>query len=86
MEGFSKHLFWDCDPEKVDPQTHAAFLIGRVVMRGQLSDWKRLLEVYGTDTVRDEIVKLPYLDSRTLGFCSTYFEIPKSAFRCHKRN
>lgn len=86
VEGFSEHLFWDCDQFSVDAKKHAAFLVGRVLMHGTLSDWRALKTLLGNERIREEAVKLPYLDPRTLGFCSTYFQIPSGHFRCVTKN
>jgi len=86
VDQFSDHIFWDCDRASVDPKKHAGWLVARVLMRGKRSDWNRLKEVYGYDRIRDIATKVPYLDKRTLGFCSTYFQLPKSSFRCFTKN
>jgi len=86
MESFSAHLFWDCDSTKVDLEKHARFLIARVLTRGSVDDWRALKDLYGLERLRKEVTELPSLDRRTLGFCSTYFNLPKSAFRCFTKN
>ena len=86
MDSLSAHLFWDCDPATIDPESHAPFLIARVLGRGSLDDWRVLKELYGVDRLRREVTRLPPLDRRTLGFCCTYFDLPKSAFRCFTKN
>ena len=86
MADFSEHLFWDCDRTAVDPETHTAFLVGRVLMHGTLRDWRLLRDKLGIERIREEVLKLPYLDPRTLGFCATYFQIPVTDFRCFTKN
>jgi hypothetical protein len=86
VEGFSDHLFWDCDRASLDPATHAGFLVGRVLMHGTLRDWRALKALLGKQQIKAEVIKLPYLDARTLGFCATYFQIPVDRFRCFTKN
>jgi hypothetical protein len=82
---WSTALFWDIDPATLDLEEHAPFIISRVLMRGTLEDWDQLKRIYGMERLKDELVKLPYLDARTLHFCSAYFDIPSAQFRCYTR-
>lgn len=45
-------LFHDARPEDVDPETHADFVIGRVLDRGTLRSVGALLRFYGQDRIR----------------------------------
>lgn len=76
-------LFWDIDPAYLDYSAKARFVIGRVVMFGTITDWKALLNYYGPERVRDEMLQERYLDNRSLNFLSFYFGIPKTQFRCY---
>jgi len=76
-------LFWDIDPTKLDYNAKARFVIGRVVMYGSLANWKAILDYYGPERVRDEMMRERYLDKRSLNFLSFYFDTPKTQFRCY---
>jgi len=76
-------LFWDIDPTNLDYNAKARYVIGRVTMYGNLADWNAILQYYGPERVRDEMLQERYLDKRTLNFLSFYFNIPKSQFRCY---
>ena len=76
-------LFWDIDPANLDYKTKARYVIGRVVMYGAIADWKAVLNYYGPERVRDEMIQERYLDKRSLNFLSFYFDVPKSQFRCY---
>jgi len=78
---FSANLFWDTDETTLNLEKHARFIIERVLSRGRLSDWFTLLELYGRDRIKNEALKIRYLDKVTLNFCSTLFSVPKSKFR-----
>lgn len=78
----SSYLFWDIDEQSVNFETHAQFVIARVLMKGALEDWRQIKKYYGEDFIKQEVVKIKYLDDLTLNFCSTYFNIPKSEFKC----
>ncbi|MDY0017700.1 MAG: hypothetical protein RBS89_07665 [Candidatus Delongbacteria bacterium] len=80
---FRKELFWDVDYEKIDFTEHARFVIGRVVMRGNLNDWNNLKDFYGLEKIRSEAVKIRYLDKRTLSYLSVILNVKKEKFRCY---
>lgn len=52
-------------------------------MRGNLSDWKNLLDFYGIDRIKSEVVNIRYLDKKTLSYLSAVFNIKKEQFRCY---
>ena len=85
MDIFSKNLFWDVDADDLDIQENARFIIERVLMRGRIQDWLTINRIYGLDKIKEEAVRIRYLDKVTLNFCSTYFHIPKSQFRCYNQ-
>jgi hypothetical protein len=76
-------LFWDIDPDKLDYDAKARYVIGRVVMYGSLADWKATLAYYGPERIRDEMLLERYLDKKTLNYLSFYFDVPKTEFRCY---
>lgn len=79
----SPSLFWDSDKAKIDFNLHARQIIEKVLTRGTLNDWYAILDYYGKEKICTEIVKIRSLDSLTLNFCSRFFHIPKSQFRCY---
>ena len=84
-EMFSKNLFWEIDETDLNTQKHARFIIERVLSRGRMSDWFVLTKLYSFDKMKEEVVKIRYLDKVTLNFCSTFFHIPKSKFICYNQ-
>lgn len=79
----SPALFWDIDPSELDYDRNARQVIERVLTRGSLSDWFSIKEYYGVDRIKQEVVRIRSLDSVTLNFCSTYFDLPKEQFKCY---
>ncbi len=80
---FSENLFWDVDLADIDYEKNANQIINRVLLRGNLTDWFEIKNFYGLNQLKEEVIKMRYLDARTLSFCSAYFEIPKTEFRCY---
>jgi hypothetical protein len=79
----SPALFWDTDVSKIDPGTNAKTIVERVVLHGTWQEFKTVLDYYGKHKVKEILIGLRYLDNRTLSFCSTYFNIPITKFRCY---
>ncbi len=79
-----RNLFWDVDIHSIDPDKHKRFIIARFLQRGSFEDFKNLLEYYGEETIRQEVIRIRYLDKKTLRFCSFFFKIPRDKFRCTK--
>ena len=76
-------LFWDTDIESIDLKENARFIINRVISKGSVSDWKKIKNYYGIKIIRNEILKIRNLDSKTFNFFHTYFNLDKSQFRCY---
>ncbi|MGB5687108.1 MAG: hypothetical protein WBM35_14970 [Candidatus Electrothrix sp.] len=79
---FRSALFWDADIAMLDPETHARYIIGRVITRGDMSDWNTLKELYGHQRIRKEVIHLRSLDAKSLSFLSCYYNIGRTLFRC----
>lgn len=79
----TKSLFWDVNIEDIDVEIHSLFIVERILTRGTLVDFRALIDNYGVDKLKSFVVEIKNLDERTLSFCSVYFSIPKSKFRCY---
>jgi hypothetical protein len=49
-------LFWEMNPEKLDPARDRDVIIPRVLNYGSLADWRWLEQRYGREVVRAEIL------------------------------
>lgn len=47
------HLFWDCQPERLDPKAHAPYVLERVLEYGSLASVRWANEVYGAEQIRE---------------------------------
>jgi hypothetical protein len=84
IPSFSSYLFWDVNPEEFDYKKNRLFVIERVTTKGTEEDWQELKRYYGWETLKKEIVLVPYLDNKTWNFLSVIFGIPKEEFKCYK--
>ena len=82
MRPLSPHLFWDVDPDGVDPDLHAAWLARRVLEYGDWPDWQELVRYYGKERLAQIVTGLRSLEPRAFAFCRIWFNLPSSAFQC----
>ena len=66
---FTKKLFWNVDPDSIDLDKHARFVIERVLTRGSADDFSELQRTYGKDRIRQELRNCRSLDPKTIRFC-----------------
>jgi hypothetical protein len=76
-------LFWDVDIENVDYEKYSQFIINRILLRGNIKDWQEIKNYYGIERIKQEITQMRYLDDKTLNFCSFYFHLSKTEFKCY---
>ena len=76
-------LFWDTNPNNLDFQKHARYIIMRVVMYGKLNEWKQVLNFYGKDKIAEEMTQERELDIKTVHFLSLVLDVPLKNFRCY---
>jgi len=81
---FSSSCFWDMDYRELNPEKDKNFIINRVVCRGGSSDEIELFRYYGWDTIKEEVLKIRYLNKKILNYLSLLFKIKKECFRSFK--
>ncbi len=52
-----QRLFWDTDPQKLDLERHAHYIITRVLEKGDLEDWNWVRWTYGEERLREALRK-----------------------------
>jgi hypothetical protein len=80
---FSKELFWDVDPESLDRDEHARFVIERVMTRGTMADFLELQRTYGKNRIREELPHCRSLDPKTVSFSCVIYDLKKEDFKCY---
>ena len=78
-------LFWDIDPKRLNAQTSKNLIVERVLTRGNMLEFKQLINFYTIPKLSQIVLKIGYLDVRTLNFISGYLDIPKENFLCYKK-
>ncbi|MEO8637812.1 MAG: hypothetical protein ABI430_02845 [Candidatus Taylorbacteria bacterium] len=55
---FRQSLFWDVDPEKIDPKKNAQYVIERILDFGEPDDVRWLFDTYSKDEI-SRVMNLP---------------------------
>ena len=76
-------LFWDTDPQKLDYDKYARYIISRVVMFGRWLEWKEVLNYYGRDRIAEEMKNERELDIKSVHFLSLVLNVPLNEFKCY---
>jgi len=82
-EIFSSVCFWDADRSKLNLEESKLYIINRVINDGTIKDIQVLFNYYGWDVIKDEVVKIRYLNNKILNWLSSLFDIKKELFRCY---
>ncbi|HHU36672.1 MAG TPA: hypothetical protein GXZ47_05520 [Treponema sp.] len=67
VEQLSGELFWDTDQAKIDPTTHARWLLEKVLEKGRWNDWLLVRTHIGRERIVSLIDSLR-LDPKTRNF------------------
>jgi len=78
----SKHLFWDYDADRLDPNADRCLILERVFTRGTENDEREVFGYYGLDLIRQAVIDIKYLDKKSLNYLSVVLNIPKENFKC----
>lgn len=81
----STTAFWDVDFQKIDFDEKARFVIEKVLNFGLWADILEVLQYYGIERVKKEVLEIAYLKKKTLSFCCVIFDLKPEQFRCYTR-
>jgi len=83
ISDFSKHLFWDVDSAKLDPERNKKLIIHRVLDYGLIEDWKMIYKYYGINNIADVAKGIKDLNYRSASFIALLSNTNKEDFRCY---
>lgn len=81
----SKRVFWDVNYDSIDYDKDKFFVIDKVMNYGLWEDFIQVMQYYGKEVVRNEVVKSPYLKKDVLNFLCFYFDLRPEDFTCYTR-
>lgn len=69
-------LFWDVDPDALEPERDKRYILARVLERGRLADVRWAVEVFGLEAIRNffKAGGHPELSRRTLALWTAFFD------------
>jgi len=79
----NKRIFWDVDPEKLDFEKKASFIIERVFERGDVEDIRMCRRFYGDEKLAEVLLRAKYLPEKRLYLASAVIDKPVNLFRCY---
>ena len=81
---FSKRCFWENNYYKLNFNTGKQYVITKVISYGSQNDYIELFKYYGWEVIKNEVVKIKYLNKKVLNFLSILFETNINDFRAYK--
>lgn len=65
-----RRLFWDCQPDRLDLETHAPFILERILEYGSPTSVRWAMEVYGSERIKRFLMDRGWrtLSRKTLAF------------------
>jgi len=75
-------LFWDVNPENLDFEKNAQFIIGRVLDFGTLDEWKKIRGIYGLEKIREAARRHIFSDFRSIAFWAIILHLPVQKLKC----
>ncbi len=81
----SSHLFWDVEVSALDMETHAGYIIPRVMDYGDWDAVRFVFRYYPEPILRNALIKAPALQMLTINFFHIYYGIPLEAFKAYQK-
>lgn len=82
LSDFRKTLFWDVNPEKLDTEKDAEFIIGRVLDYGNPKEWRTIKRIYGELRIAVAAKRHLFIDPRGANFWALMLSIPVDQLKC----
>lgn len=80
---FSSRCFWEQDYKILNFDDGKKYIITKVISNGSQNDHIELFNYYGWDVIKEEVIKINYLNKKILNFLSILFDIEKNEFRAY---
>ncbi len=78
-------LFWDIDVQAVDYDRDSLMVMERVLNYGNWADVKAIINYYGRQKMKEEVVKMADLKKDTLSFLCVLLHLSPENFSCYNR-
>ena len=81
-----RSLFWDMPDEGIDLKINKRLIIERVFSRGNIEEFKQIINYYSEKEIKQTVVGIGALDKKTLNFISRAYHIKPEKFKCYTGN
>ncbi len=81
-----RSLFWDIPDGGVDLRRNKRLIIERVFSRGNLEEFRTIINYFPEEEIRQAVVQIGTLDEKTLNFISKAYHIKPIKFKCYTRS
>ena len=78
-----RSLFWDIPDKGVNLINSKRLIIERVFSRGDIGEFKRIINYFSEEEIKQAVVRIGTLDKKTLNFISKAYRIKPNEFRCY---
>ncbi len=83
VTSLEKQIFWDSTVSDLDMETHAEYIIPRVMDYGMWEDVKFILRYYGKTKIKQILFNAPSLQKKTISFFAWYFSVSQQSFKAN---
>ena len=80
---FNKRIFWDVNPDALNYDEKANFVIQRVFERGDVEDVRACRRYYGDDKIKEVLTHAKWLSLNTIYLACALFENELTDYRCY---
>ena len=70
--------------KQLETEMGAQWLIEKIFDQGEIDYIKNTRKYYGDERIKEEVIKIRWLNKKTLSFLSGIFEIPKEKFLTYR--
>lgn len=84
LQDINPRIFWDTEPNKLDYEKNAAFIIQRVLEYGSLSDWYAIKRHYGLNRIVSISKTFRSLDPVAVSWLCCLSNAKQEDFRCFR--
>lgn len=85
LRGFGNSLFWDVNPEKLDAEKDAQFIIGRVLDFGDIEEIQVIKRIYGLAKIKQAALEHVFESPRSANFWELILNLPPKSLSCIRK-
>ena len=85
VANINPQYFWDIDEKRLDSHRSKRLIIERVFSLGAVEEMAAVIRYYGRREAEETLLRINYLDPKTLNFVAKVFDRSKERFACYTR-